>query len=289
MNEQKIAVIVDNGCDLPEEYVKRDDVFVLPFRIIYKDAEYISDVDITAFEVLDRLDKEIPTTSLPTGQDILGTFEAAKEAGYTSALVVNISANLSGTNDLVNLMAKSFDDMAVYTVNTKNIGIGAGFFAIDALACIDRGMSFADICKRMDDQIKMCKVFFSVQTLEYLQKGGRIGLVSSLLGAALKIKPVISCNEEGIYYTVKKTRGRKQSLAQIVDLAEEYARDSKAYYLALCVAGRPIETEQMKQEVEERFKHHVGQILFVQADASLSIHTGPDLVGIGVYRLPEGE
>lgn len=289
MNEQKIAVIVDNGCDVPEEYVKRDDVFVLPFRIIYKDAEYISDIDITVDEVLDRLEKEIPTTSLPTGQDILSAFEAAKEAGYTSALVVNISANLSGTHNLVNLMAKSFEGLNIYTVNTKNIGIGAGFFALDALHCIDRGMSFADICKRMDDQIKKCKVFFSVQTLEYLQKGGRIGLVSSLLGAALKIKPVISCNDDGIYYTVKKTRGRKQSLAQIVDLSKDFASDSKAYYLALCVSGHPEETEQMKRELEERFSEHVGPILFVYADASLSIHTGPDLVGVGVYRLPEGE
>lgn len=289
MNEQKIAIIADNGCDLPEEYAKRDDVFILPFRINYKDAEYISDVDISVYDVLDRLEEEIPTTSLPTGQDILGAFEAAKEAGYTSALVVNISANLSGTHNLVNLMAKSFEGMTIYTLNTKNIGIGSGIFAIDALECIDRGMSFVDICKRMDDQVKKCKVFFSLQTLEYLQKGGRIGLVSSLLGAALKIKPVISCNEEGVYYTVKKTRGRKQSLARIIELAEEYVEKSKAYYLALCVSGHPIETEQMKRELEARFKDYVGKILFVQVDASLSIHTGPDLVGVAVYRLPEGE
>ncbi len=287
MNDQKIAVVVDSGCDLPENLRTRDDVFVLPFHIIYKNAEYISNVDITSEEVMARLKEEVPTTSLPSGEDILNVFDQVKAAGFAHALVVNISAALSGTHNLVNLISQNYEGLDIHTVNTKSIGIGAGFFAVDALALIDEGASFEDICARMTAQVSESKVFFSLMTLEYLQKGGRIGLVSSILGSALRIKPVISCNEDGVYYTVKKTRGRKQSLAELVNLAEQFAAGAKRYRLAMCFSAHPEEATAIREEVKARFKNFVGQILDIQIDASLGIHTGPNLIGLSVYRLPD--
>lgn len=287
MNNQKMAIIIDSGCDVPESYFQREDVFKLPFRIIYKNEEHISGVTISNEQVLARLEEEIPTTSLPTGQDIQNIFDAIRQAGFEKVLVINISSKLSGTYNMLQLMSRQIEDLQIYVHDTKEIGIGSGFFGIDAIECIDRGMSFEDICQRMQAQVPASNVYFSLMTLEYLQKGGRIGLVSSVLGSVLRIKPIISCNDEGVYYTAKKSRGRKQSLSDMVELAQKFVEGSKSYRLAFCISGTPEDEEVVRKKLLEALPNVYGQLLNIQIDASLSIHTGPNLIGIAVYRMPE--
>lgn len=286
MNEQKVAIVVDTGCDVPQNYLDRPDVFCLPFRIIYKDREYTDGVDITAQEIYERLPVEIPTTSLPSGQDIYDTYERIKEAGFTHVLAVTVSSKLSGTFNMVQLMANSFTGLTFHIVDTKNVGIAAGFFAVDAIHCLDAGMDFLSICTRLEKQVPVCKVFFSIDTLEYLQKGGRIGLVSAILGTALQIKPVISCNKEGVYYTVKKSRGRKQSFKHMIQCLQDALGDHKRFLLAASHSNSPIEMMELKRMAEEALPKP-DMLLTVPVGAGLGIHVGPGMVGLGIYPLPE--
>lgn len=181
-------------------------------------------------------------------------------------------------------MMKDIPDLEIFTFNTKNIGIGAGFFALDVLHKIDEGASFEQICPYLDKQIKKSKVFFALATLEYLQKGGRIGFVASLLGTALRIKPVISCNDEGIYYTVKKTRGRRQSLAQIIEQVSTFAQESDHYMVAVCSSKEPVEEENLKNDLAN-ILHPERPIFKAILDPALAVHTGPGLIGAGVYHI----
>lgn len=280
----KIAVIVDAGCDLPQAYKDRADVFELPFHVIYGDQDLVAGVDISTDELIERLPKTIPTTSLPNGDDITNVFNAVRDGGFSQVIVINISAHLSGTHNMINLMMKDIPDLEIFTFNTKNIGIGAGFFALDVLHKIDEGASFEQICPYLDKQIKKSKVFFALATLEYLQKGGRIGFVASLLGTALRIKPVISCNDEGIYYTVKKTRGRRQSLAQIIEQVSTFAQESDYYMIAVCSSKEPVEEENLKNDLAN-ILHPEKPIFKAILDPALAVHTGPGLIGAGVYHI----
>lgn len=280
----KIAVIVDAGCDLPQAYKDRADVFELPFHVIYGDQDLVAGVDISTDELITRLPEAIPTTSLPNGDDITNVFNAVREGGFSQVVVINISAHLSGTHNMINLMMKDIPDLEIFTFNTKNIGIGAGFFALDVLHKIDEGASFEQICPYLDKQIKKSKVFFALATLEYLQKGGRIGFVASLLGTALRIKPVISCNDEGIYYTVKKTRGRRQSLAQIIEQVSTFAQESDHYMVAVCSSKEPVEEENLKNDLAN-ILHPEKPIFKAILDPALAVHTGPGLIGAGVYHI----
>lgn len=280
----KIAVIVDAGCDLPQAYKDRADVFELPFHVIYGDQDLVAGVDISTDELIERLPEAIPTTSLPNGDDITNVFNAVRDGGFSQVIVINISAHLSGTHNMINLMMKDIPDLEIFTFNTKNIGIGAGFFALDVLHKIDEGASFEQICPYLDKQIKKSKVFFALATLEYLQKGGRIGFVASLLGTALRIKPVISCNDEGIYYTVKKTRGRRQSLAQIIEQVSTFAQESDHYMVAVCSSKEPVEEENLKNDLAN-ILHPEKPIFKAILDPALAVHTGPGLIGAGVYHI----
>ena len=174
MNKEKIALLVDSGTDVPEALVKQYGMYVLPLQIIYPEKTYTDKVDITPEEVYQRLEKEIPSTSLPDGATIQAIFDKIKEAGYEKVLAVTISSGLSGTYNVVRLLGEQTEGLDVFVLDTKNIGIGAGIQAIRAAELIETGLGWQELQQKLTEEVANAKVFFNVATLEYLQKGGRI-------------------------------------------------------------------------------------------------------------------
>ena len=283
---KRIAVLADSCCDVPAALVQQYGLYILPLKIIYHDHEYLDGVDITPQEVYERMGQEIPKTSLPDGEQILYKLDQIKADGYEQLIVITLSGGLSGTNNLIHLIADTYEGMEIFILDTKNIAIGAGFHAIQAARYIEQGLSFSTIQEKLQRDIKNVKIFFVVETLEYLQKGGRIGLVASLLGNALNLKPVISCNEEGVYYTVTKVRGRKQSISRTIELAKAYAQGHPRIHLAVCHGGAPELAAAVETTMKEALR---GYEVFISSQISpaLGVHTGPGLIGIGIERLED--
>lgn len=286
MNSQKIAVLVDSCCDVPKEYVNQYGMYVIPLKIIYKESEYLDGVDITPEEVYQGLTKEIPKTSLPSGELIISIFDQIKAEGYEKIIAVTLSSGLSGTNNMINLLAKDYEGLDIFVLDSKNISMGGGFHAIQAARYIENGMSFEAIQKQLLSDVPKSKIFFVVETLEYLQKGGRIGLVASLLGNALNLKPIISCNSEGIYYTVAKVRGRKQSISKTKELALEYAAQHKRYNIAILNGNAKELAHEVHQSLIE-FLPNAEVFIEKQISPALGVHTGPGAIGIGIELLED--
>ena len=282
----KIALLVDSCTDVPKEYKERYHIYVMPLTIIYKDREYYDGVDITPEEVYERFNEEIPTTSLPSPEKVLNTFQQIKEDGYTHVIAITISSGLSNTWSMVSSVAREFEGLTSTVIDTKNIGIGAGFNAILAGRLLEQGLSYETICKQLLENVAHTKLFFCVSTLEYLQKGGRIGLVASLLGTAFDLKPIISCNEEGIYYTVAKVRGRNKSLKKAVQLAEVFAKQYPSYNLTIMHGGAKEEAETIASELKALLPN-IQIIVEGQITPALVVHTGPGLIGIGIQGIEE--
>lgn len=282
--KNKIAILVDSGTDVPQEIIDMYNIYVIPLKIIYKDREYTDKIDITPEEIYKRLPEEIPGTSLPDGESITKIFDQIKNDGYDKVLAITISSGLSGTNNVVRLVAQEQEGIQTHVLDTKNIGIGAGFTAIQAAKWIEDGMEWDTLIDELVALAERTKVFFNVATLEYLQKGGRIGLVASILGNALNLNPIISCNEEGIYYTVGKARGRKKSLDKTMSYVKEAVGDAKVFNLAVAHGAAEEEAIEMKARFEREFPN-VQEIYFGQISPALVVHTGPGLLGIGVQIL----
>lgn len=282
--KNKVAILVDSGTDVPQELIEKYQMYVIPLKIIYKDRVYTDKVDITPEEIYQRLPQEIPGTSLPDGETITKIFEQIKQDGYEKILAVTISSGLSGTYNIVRLIAQQQEELEAYVLDTKNIGIGAGFSAIQAAKWLEEGMEWSLLIERLNELVKQTKVFFNVATLEYLQKGGRIGLVASILGTALKLNPIISCNDEGIYYTVGKARGRKKSLNRTVSYVKERVGTAKVFNLAVAHGDAKEEATEMMARLKEEFPQ-AQQIYFGQISPALVVHTGPGLLGVGVQVL----
>ncbi|EOA8345938.1 DegV family protein [Enterococcus hirae] len=282
--KNKVAILVDSGTDVPQELIEKYQMYVIPLKIIYKDRVYTDKVDITPEEIYQRLPQEIPGTSLPDGETITKIFEQIKQDGYEKILAVTISSGLSGTYNIVRLIAQQQEELEAYVLDTKNIGIGAGFSAIQAAKWLEEGMEWSLLIERLNELVKQTKVFFNVATLEYLQKGGRIGLVASILGTALKLNPIISCNDEGIYYTVGKAKGRKKSLDRTVSYVKERVGTAKVFNLAVAHGDAKEEATEMMARLKEEFPQ-AQQIYFGQISPALVVHTGPGLLGVGVQVL----
>ena len=230
---EKIALLVDSAMDTPVEIIERGGVFVAPLNIIYKDRTYLDKIEISSKEVYDRLDEEIPSTSLPTISYVEDLVEQIKNEGYNKIACLTISSGLSGTHNALRLILEDHPEIESFIVDTKNIGMGAGVQGAYMKLEIDAGTPFNQLKAIGLDVADKSKIFFSIPTLEYLKKGGRIGLVSSFLGTALNLNPVISCNDEGVYYTVTKARGRNKSLNKIIEQIEKAAAGFNSYDLAI--------------------------------------------------------
>lgn len=284
MNKQKIAILTDSGSDVPDYLIKEYGIYEAPLKIIYSDGEYLDGVNITAEEVYSRLKTEIPSTSLPDGSQIQEILDQIKADGYEKVLVVTISSGLSGTYNVMRLNGDREKDLDVFVVDSKNIAIASGFNAIQAAEYIKEGMEWEELKETVAKNISNSRVFFSVSTLEYLQKGGRIGLVASIFGTTIKLKPIISCNEDGIYYTVAKVIGKKRSFNKALELAVEFIGDNKEYNIGVVHGSAEDDAEKLSEELKSMLPNYK---MFAEGQISpaLGVHTGPGTIGIVVQKL----
>ena len=221
MNPQKIALLTDSCADIPAELCRQYDIFVLPLRLLFSDGEYLDGQTITADEVYERLPHEIPTTSLPAGQSVEQIFNQMIAAGYEKVLAVHLSAGLSGTYNLVRLMGEDCEALEVRAFDSVSGSLGIGLTLIQAARMIEQGCTWEQLLQAVPQMLAGTKVFFCVDTLEYLQKGGRIGKITAVAGSLLQIKPIITFAPTGELINVAKGRGRKAALDKLMALFRE--------------------------------------------------------------------
>lgn len=285
MNDQHIAIITDSGTDVPADFIREHDVRVVPLLISYSDGHtYKSGVSITAEEVVNRLDEEIPKTSLPAPTQIMQAFEKARADGYTSAVVVTISAALSGTNQMIRFVANELKDFPVIVIDTKSIGVIAGFMAMEAARLVEKGVPFAELEDRLTELSSKSRVYFAVKDLKYLRAGGRISEAVYRLGAVLNIKPVIWCDEHGYYAVVKKARGWKRAMQAEVELVRKEAQKYPKVRVGVCTPLGPEAMAEAVQQVRAAVPN-IGELVESGLSADLIVHTGPALVGMGLQPM----
>lgn len=281
MNQEKIAILVDSCNDVPQEYVDQYGMYVIPLSINYSFGSFKDRVDINPQYVYDNFEKEIPKTSLPSGEDFEVVLQQIVADGYEKVVILAISSGLSGTYHMMKIMAEDFKQLECIVFDTKQIGIGAGMISIYAAQLIQRGITFQELEQALHGITKNTHLYFCLSTLEYLKKGGRIGLVSATMGTILGILPVIACNKEGVYHTVKKARGRKNVLNAAIDLVINDAKKYKNYNIAVVHGGAEHEALEIVNKLKKQLPDFV-HIFQGQISPALVVHTGPGLIGIGI-------
>lgn len=281
----KVGIIIDTACDLPKEAYEELNVAMLPLWVHFSDKSYRDQVDIEKDEFYRLLDKEFPKTSTPSPMEIKEIIDKEFASGTDEVIIITLSSRLSGANNLANLVAMDYDGK-VKVFDTKNIAIGSGFYAYRAADLRDQGHSADEIIKIMeDDRAKMkSRTYFVIPELTNLINGGRIGKVRGVIGQLLHIKPIITCDADGVYYDTDKVRGFAKAQRRLVDRIKDELKDTKDYYLSICHGANPEALKFVKDALKDevaRAKIYVEE----QIAPTLAVHTGRGLVGVAYYKL----
>lgn len=281
---EKIAIFTDSACDLKDEDLKEYQIRFLPLQIIYEVKTYRDRVEISADEVYGNFEKEVPKTSLPMGTDVDDLFKSLVAEGYTHAIGVMISSGLSGTANSVKLMAENYPELTTFVYDTMNLSMAEGLQALNAAKMVKEGKSFEEITSELPKYKKLVDTYYCVATLEYLIKGGRIGKVAGTIGQMLNIKPIISVNEDGVYYTVDKARGTNQAYVKLVNILKENLEKTKCKVWVMHGGAKKEALDMV-----ERIKDLPGilSLEYAQISPALGVHTGKGLLGICVERVGE--
>ncbi|SNR87595.1 EDD domain protein, DegV family [Anaerovirgula multivorans] len=278
----KIAIVSDSTSDLIDDIVKKYDIKILPLKVVYSDVEEYRDrIEITPEDIYERFDKDIPTTSLPSPEDTINLFRKLEEEEYTHVIVTTISTELSGTMNMIRNVAADFKNMVFEIIDSKALTMGLGFPVLEGAKELEKSNDFEKTVQKIKDTIKNTEVYFVVKTLEYLKKGGRIGKVEGTIGEILNIKPIISINEHGIYYTFKKVRGRYKSIQEIYNLVKEKASD-KMVSIAVAHGNAYEEAYTLLEKIKEL--KNVKDTVFTQISPVMVVHTGPGLIGVVISK-----
>ena len=276
---QKIALITDSACDLTLDVLKENNVNLLPLRIIYSTGDYRDRVDISPKQVYENLEKEVPKTSLPSAQDIEDILNKLEEEGYTHVIAISISSGLSGSFNALRLALEDHPKLTSYVYDSKILAYPQGEIVIETAKLIKAGKTFEEIIETLPKIRERVIGYFTINTLEYLKRGGRIGRLAGTVGELLNLKPIITTDEDGVYYNVAKVRGRKQSLSKMTELLKEYLAKGKCE-VAVLHAG--CEDEAIKYMNSLKDLTNVVSIKIAEISPALGIHGGPGLIGFSV-------
>lgn len=287
MIPQKIALLTDSCADIAPELAEKYHIFVVPLRILCADGEYLDGVNIRGADIYQRLKAgELPQTSLPAAEEIEKLLTRIVEEGYDGVIAVMLSGGLSGTFNLLRLVAEECrGKLEVRAFDSVSGSLGLGMTVLQLAEDIRSGMGWEELTERRVPQlIQGSFPFFSVDTLEYLQKGGRIGKVTATAGMLLQIKPILTFAPDGQLTSVAKVRGRHQVIDKLVALTVQRCGEHKRYNLAVANGGAPEEMAIVKEKLTAALPDY-DHIWEGEIDGTLSVYIGDGILGAAVQVL----
>ena len=280
-----ITLITDSAADLPLALREEYGIKMLPINITMGNQTYRDQVDLSTDEFYEKLfaTKEMPSTAYPGLGLIIETFREAVETG-NSVIFICLASALSGLYNAALLAKSEFPNAEIAVIDSKSATFGQGVIVLAAARLIREGKSFAEVVQACEDFVKRSRGFGVINTLEYLHRGGRLGLASTLAATALNIKPVIEIKPDGSLLMAHKTRGIVKGRNWML---EHMKKDGKNYKDTIVWVAYIREKEQaleFKKQVEEELQP--GEVLFGEVSATIGTHLGPGLVGV-FYLAPE--
>jgi DegV family protein with EDD domain len=277
-----IAILTDSTANLPAKWVEQYAIGVIPLKIHWGNETNLDGIDLTPEEFYIRLSnsKHLPTTSQPSIQDFLMAFENMADEGAAGIVVPLISSGISGTVDSAQAAALQFTRVPVEIIDTHVTSMGQVLILLAAARAAEQGKSLQEVRCAADEVVKCLHVFFAVETLEYLHRGGRIGGASRYLGTTLAIKPILFFNSEGKIDALERVRSKRKSWQRLIELAEEQA-NGRPVHVGIAHANAPGAGQKFRDEVEQRL--NCKEIFTVELSPVIGVHVGPGTVGIALY------
>jgi len=269
-----VRIVTDSTADLTPEQQRAAGITVVPLNVHFGDQVFRDHVDLTTDEFFRRLkaSSQLPRTSQPS----VGAFEAAYRKlleGGDEIVSVHLSSKVSGTFNSALMAAQSVGDGKIDVVDSLSTSMALGFMALEAANLARAGRDRQTVAECLRGLVAKARVICVVDTLTYLERGGRIGKARALLGSLLNVKPILQL-KDGEVVPLGRARGRPQALNRLVELLE---RDGKVSRLAIMHGAARADAEQLRERVASTYPGV--DIQLTEIGAVLGTHTGPGVIG----------
>jgi len=275
----KIALVTDSTCYIPKDMIDKYEITVAPQILIWGKETFEDGVDILPSEFYSRLQKAtvMPSTSQVTVSKFHEIFQHLLEQDY-QILSILLAAKLSGTiNSAVQAKAMLPAEAIIEICDSNTTAMALGFQVLTVARAIKQGASMTECVQLAQEATKHTGVFFAVDTLEFLHRGGRIGTGSRFLGTALNIKPILEVRD-GAVEAVERVRTRRKSLTRIIELVEEHIGGRTPVRLATLHANSAEDAHIVLNEANKKLS--AIESIFSEVSPVIGAHAGPGTVGL---------
>jgi DegV family protein with EDD domain len=276
---ERVAIVTDSTAYLPGEVVHEHGIRVVPLQVVIGGTSYDEGSGVSSATVADALRAWTPvSTSRPGPFAFLSAYELAAEEGYTSAVSLHLSSDMSGTYESAVMGARDAP-IPVRVVDSRSLGMGLGFAVVTAAELAAGGASLDEVTAAAEKRVAAASAVFYVDTLEYLRRGGRIGAAAAFLGSALAIKPLLHL-VDGHIEPLEKVRTSARAIARLEELAVERAGEGP-----LDVAVHHLANPDRAAVLAERLRARLPELRHlhvIEVGAVVGAHVGPGMLAVVV-------
>ncbi|WP_028307917.1 DegV family protein [Desulfitibacter alkalitolerans] len=278
----KIQIITDSMTDVPQDIRDRYRIMVVPLKVHFGDEEYKDGVDLTYPEFYKKLSeaRDLPRTSQITPPEFLEVFRQGLAEGK-EILCINGSSRASGTHQSAVLAKKELDSDKIDVIDTLGLSFGGGMLVYEAAKMAEAGAARQEIVEQLNSLRPKVDHIFTVDTLEYLKKGGRLNPMKATIANILNIKPILTV-VDGLVEPLDKVRGSKKVIHKMIELAKQRGGDFSNKTVALAHAIIPEKVEVFKEEVADVLKPR--EIIVAEIGCTIGTHAGPGTLAIFYYK-----
>ena len=273
-----IRVVTDSSCDLPDEVAAKHRIEIVPLTVRFGDREYVDRVGLTREDFWSqlRISSQLPETSAPSAGNFRERFAKLAADGADGIVVVCLSSNLSATYQAAVIAAEQTTTVPVKVLDSLNVSMALGFQVLEAARAAARGENLEQVTAAALAARDSSSFVAALDTLEYLQRGGRVGSTQAFLGGLLNIKPMITV-ENGVVAAVGRVRTRTKAIAKLVERASMLGTGVEEVAI---LTGDSPDVGDFRQQLSAVIPVH----LIAEVGPVVGTHTGPGVLGIA-YRL----
>ena len=277
----KVTVVTDSTAYIPNDILEDLNIQVIPLHVVWGDKVYEDNVNLKSddFYPMLKAAKNLPTTSQPSPKEFMNLYQPLLEKGH-KIISTHISSGISGTINSA-MQAKEMlktEDIAVFDSTTS--GMALGFVTMAVARAAKQGADFKTCQEITQKSIDNVDVYFMVNTLEYLHKGGRIGGASALLGSALDLKPIL-CFKDGEITSYEKVRTKKKAIRRIIEISKEKIGDKRPIHFGIMQVEAEADADLVKQALEKSYSaEDIQDMRIVGLSPVIGTHTGPGVIAI---------
>lgn len=278
-----IAVMTDSTAYLTPEQREAFDIHMIPLQVVFDDATYEEEVDITASEFYEKVkqQKSLPKTSQPVVGKVIEKLEELSKS-YDAVISVHLSSGISGTYQSMVAADDMVEGIDVHAYDSELSCMAQGYYAIEAARMAKQGASVEDILKRLDEMKETMIAYFIVDDLSNLQRGGRLNGAQAIIGSLLQVKPVLHFEDKKIV-PFEKIRTKKKAISRIKSLLAEQAADGAKMKACLIHGNRPEEAETLRQELAAEFPNVEVEVSYF--GPVIGTHLGEGAIGLLWYKV----